>query len=96
MTEMQFDPLGMKVDELREFRKLTGKSVFAVLESLKDSSGFGDLTEDEMVGLCYLIKCQGPEPFFLEDAGKLTLREIMDITEAFSDALENPTPGTSS
>ena len=90
--DMQFDPLGMTIDELRDFRKLTGRSVFEVIGGLQD--GIANMNEDEMAGLCYLIRRQGPEPVSLEDVGKLTLRQITEITDAFSTALADPKTGS--
>ena len=94
MNEYTFDPNAIRVKDARDYRKLTGATVWASMEAVA-ARGASDITEDEVLGLAFLVRKQNEsEAFTIDDMDDWTIGQCVELLNALSDAMSRPQTGS--
>ncbi len=94
----KFDPQAIRVKDAREYRKLTGVPFWTSMQMLKNR-GIEAVTEDEILGIAYLVRKQGsedPDSFTMAEMDNWSFGQCMELMAALKSALddENPSEGS--
>lgn len=94
--EYTFDPERIKIRDAREYRALNGTTVWASIDTI-GSKGPNGLTEDEVLGLAFIIRKQNvpnPESFTLADMDDWDLGQCIELIGALGSSLARPQTGS--
>jgi|LSQX01.2.fsa_nt_gb hypothetical protein len=92
-----FDPKAIRIKDAREYRLLNGSTVWESMGVVQEKGPLA-ITEDEVVGLAYLIRKQNeedPDAFSLKDMESWTLGDCLDLVQKLQEALlDRPQKGS--